>query len=143
MPRAIDGCSPHNHWVAPTPGVAHHLSDMLMICPNCQAGYQVPDHLLAGTGRRLRCARCAHEWQGRLPEDETPEPEPTPAPVAATAPVVSAPISPRKLPVGGLVAWAASLLLVGSLGWGAVHWRDNVMAKWPPSTRAYQAIGLD
>jgi predicted Zn finger-like uncharacterized protein len=120
---------------------------MLMICPNCQAGYQVPDHLLAGNGRRLRCARCAHEWQGRLPDDVAPEPEPTPdpppAPVTAAIPVVSAPIASRNLPVGGLVAWAASLLLVGSLGWGAMHWRDNVMAKWPPSTRAYQAIGLD
>jgi len=41
------------------------------------------------------------------------------------------------------MAWAASLMLVGSLGWGAVHWRDEVMATWPPTARAYQAIGLD
>ena len=102
---------------------------------------------MAGTGRRLRCARCAHEWQGRLPEDGPPEPElppaPTPAPLIAAIPVISAPVPPRNLPVAGLAAWAASLLLVGSLGWGAVHWRYNVMAEWPPSVRAYQAIGLD
>ncbi len=38
---------------------------MLITCPNCAAGYDVPDHLLAGAVRRLRCARCAVEWDAQ------------------------------------------------------------------------------
>lgn len=38
---------------------------MLITCPNCAAGYDVPEHLLAGAVRRLRCARCSVEWDAR------------------------------------------------------------------------------
>ncbi len=44
---------------------------------------------------------------------------------------------------GGIAAaWVLSLLLVGSLGFGAVLWRSQVMAAWPASQRAYLALGL-
>jgi len=63
---------------------------MLISCPSCDAGYEVPDHLLAGAGQTLRCARCQHEWVVRLPcadpaEDDLATvihaPPPPPAPV--------------------------------------------------------------
>lgn len=44
---------------------------MLIVCPSCSATYDVPDSL-RGSGRPVRCARCAHEW---LPHDAETEPE--------------------------------------------------------------------
>lgn len=40
---------------------------MMISCPSCAAGYDVPGHLLAGAGQALRCARCQHEWVVTLP----------------------------------------------------------------------------
>ncbi len=62
---------------------------MRIVCPNCQATYDVPESLLRGTPRRVRCARCGGEW---VPEAApAPEPEmpalavlPDPPPSAAT-----------------------------------------------------------
>jgi predicted Zn finger-like uncharacterized protein len=34
---------------------------MRIACPACNAAYEVPDRLI-GPGRRLRCARCGHDW---------------------------------------------------------------------------------
>jgi predicted Zn finger-like uncharacterized protein len=62
---------------------------MRIVCPSCQAIYDVPDALLAtGQARRpakVRCARCTAEWAPELPRaepptDTPPAPEPTPAP---------------------------------------------------------------
>jgi predicted Zn finger-like uncharacterized protein len=35
---------------------------MRITCPACQASYEIPDHLLARTPERIRCARCGAEW---------------------------------------------------------------------------------
>lgn len=35
---------------------------MLITCPNCATGYDVPDHMLVGPVTRLCCARCSLEW---------------------------------------------------------------------------------
>lgn len=70
---------------------------MRIVCPSCQAVYEVPDTLLArgpagagATGEhapvRLRCARCATEWT----PPELAAPPPTPAP----EPPLSPPLSP-------------------------------------------------
>jgi predicted Zn finger-like uncharacterized protein len=48
---------------------------------------------------------------------------------------------PRRTPWVGL-AWVGSLIVVAALAWGAVTWRADVMHAWPPSTRAYAALGL-
>lgn len=47
---------------------------------------------------------------------------------------------PRSHWVG--FAWVGSLVVLTALAWGAVAWRANVMHAWPPSTRAYAALGL-
>ncbi len=49
---------------------------MRIVCPSCQAAYEVPDKLLSGSPRKVRCARCATHWV----------PEPVPAPTPATMP---------------------------------------------------------
>jgi predicted Zn finger-like uncharacterized protein len=37
-----------------------------IVCPSCDATYQVPDAALAA-GRRLRCAKCGHLWRAPGP----------------------------------------------------------------------------
>jgi predicted Zn finger-like uncharacterized protein len=51
---------------------------MRIVCPACQAAYEVPDKLLTGGARRVRCARCGGDWV----------PEPVAAPMAQLAPPV-------------------------------------------------------
>ena len=40
------------------------------------------------------------------------------------------------------VAWAASVVIILWLLWGAYAWRADVMADWPPSVRLYSLLGL-
>ncbi|MDE2318337.1 MAG: zinc-ribbon domain-containing protein [Rhodospirillales bacterium] len=35
---------------------------MRIVCPDCQALYDVPDKLIGSVGRRLRCGQCGHGW---------------------------------------------------------------------------------
>lgn len=140
---------------------------MLIFCPNCGAGYNVPDQILQGAGRRLRCVRCEQEWLASAPPDNEhpPSPPSVTIPMPATMPVYSQPVQapaenllvasiPAKLvrpdseqpggsaQTGALLAWALSVCVLISLSWGAVHWRSDVMSIWPPSKRAYQTFGL-
>ena len=39
-------------------------------------------------------------------------------------------------------AWAASVVLLLALAWGAYAWRGEIMHAWPPSERLYAALGL-
>lgn len=65
---------------------------MRIACPACAAAYEVPDRLLAGAPRMLRCARCGASFA--LPRLESPAPapaEPPPEPEVAAAPPVESP----------------------------------------------------
>ena len=62
---------------------------MRIVCPACEATYDVPDALLAGRPRVVRCVRCGKEWTpvassiAPLPPDEplaAPLPPPLPLP---------------------------------------------------------------
>ncbi len=35
---------------------------MRLVCPSCQAAYEVPDAVVGDGSRRMRCARCEQEW---------------------------------------------------------------------------------
>ena len=122
----------------------------------------MPDSLVTA-GRVVRCARCGEDW---APVAATPvmEPEFSPAEpvgfalpetvstlnedVVRTSPRLSAMDRLAAQPVGRpprtrvRLAWAASLVLLGLLVWGAFAWRSQVIAAWPPSTRMYAAFGL-
>jgi predicted Zn finger-like uncharacterized protein len=119
---------------------------MLISCPNCEAGYDVPDSVLAGDGRRLRCKACAEEWHACLPpapQAEAPEPAIEPAiPAEATLPpepqIIALPSRRARLPwLAPTAAWAASLVILLSGGAATFHWRADITAAWPPGERVF------
>ncbi len=47
---------------------------MRLICPNCNAQYEVPVDVIPETGRDVQCSNCGHTWFQHHP-DHAPEPE--------------------------------------------------------------------
>ncbi len=47
---------------------------MRLICPNCDAQYEVPDEVVPVTGRDVQCSNCGNTWFQHHP-DHLPEPE--------------------------------------------------------------------
>ena len=123
---------------------------MRIVCPTCDAEYEVQDHLLR-PGRATRCARCGDKWVP-LAGAEAPEPlavpEPLPVPVLPlpSGPTamerLSVPIAEPKGWVGLRLAWIGTiLLLIGSVA-GLYVERTSVMAAWSPSQRLFAVFGL-
>jgi predicted Zn finger-like uncharacterized protein len=77
---------------------------MRIQCPTCSATYEVPDTMLE-TPRKVRCARCAHDWMAVPVTDEGGSQEPpvdAPAPAPDVhEPVAVAPPAPEPEPVFG------------------------------------------
>jgi predicted Zn finger-like uncharacterized protein len=129
---------------------------MRIACPSCGAEYDVPDRLLAGPARTLRCSRCATDFA--LPQGVAAPPLPAPAPEPAAvmapdpAPTPNVPAPPlrERAPVAStppgraalLRAWAASLVVVIGAVVGLLVFRSEVMAAWPPATRVFAALGM-
>ncbi len=113
---------------------------MRLTCPNCQATYDVPAQVLTA-GRKLRCAQCRVAWwpQGPVPDAAAPS-SAVPAPAPKVRPPV--PAQPSAMRKDVAAAWVFSLVLLGAMGWSAIAWRHPIMMAWPPSQRAYAAIGL-
>lgn len=84
---------------------------MRLVCPNCEAKYEVPEDAIPETGRDVQCANCGHAWYQMRSRSTAAEaastgavapaaaasaptaplaPPPTPAPAADTAPVIVA-----------------------------------------------------
>lgn len=132
---------------------------MRIACPTCPATYDVPDRLLAGTGRRLRCSRCGTEFPlpaaAPVPERPPPEeavpvatapppPEPAPPPRILPEPRERPPVaaSGDSAPAALQRAWVASLVLVLGAVVALVLLRERVMEAWPPAARLFTALGL-
>lgn len=142
---------------------------MRIVCPACSTEYDVPDERVS-IGQVVRCARCGTDWTPREPDPEMlarlaavaepvaavpePEPEPIKGPYAAPAmaplqaPVVEpAPVRTRRGAGAGrraalVAAWVISLGIVGAGLWQGYVSRETIMRAWPPSVRAYAALGL-
>jgi resuscitation-promoting factor RpfA len=74
---------------------------MRLVCPNCEAKYEVPEDAIPETGRDVQCANCGHAWfqmRTRTAAQETPAPM-TAAPVAPAAPEPVAPPAPEPAAV--------------------------------------------
>ena len=123
-------------------------------------------------GRRaVRCSRCGADWTPEISAPETlREPhrfdslkEAEPPPVGEPESLKPVPPVPHLRPsasqfsamerlmraaepprpsVWAKLAWALSLALVALMLWSAINWRADIMRIWPPSTRAYAALGL-
>lgn len=141
---------------------------MRIACPACNATYSVPDDQLS-EGRVVRCARCGTDWAPVevVPPSEAepalpPEPEPEPVieavPLSTEPPIETArmavveevlpppalpkPAAKARVPVSLVVAWVLSVGVVAGAVAGLYAGRERVMAAWPPSVRAYAAVGL-
>ncbi|WP_244457213.1 zinc-ribbon domain-containing protein [Roseomonas fluvialis] len=130
---------------------------MRIACPSCGAEYNVPDRLLSGAARTLRCSRCGTDFA--LPRAEAaaappppaaaPEPAPESAPPPPTAEPPVAPTVTERTPVAQdqsdralLGAWAASVLVVAGGAAAMLAFRAQLMAAWPPVTRLFAVLGL-
>ncbi len=71
---------------------------MRILCPSCQAAYEVPDKLLSSGPRKVRCAKCGGDWMAEAEPEPAPvggEPEPEMPPAAPRAPEG---LPPERLP---------------------------------------------
>ena len=107
-----------------------------MVCPDCAAGYEVPDQLLSGR-KTVRCTRCGGSWAA------------APEPLVAMAPLVSEPDAvlvvpnqPAGRPWALWASWAGSL--AAAILFIALLLAEHraIAAAWPPIQRLYGAIGL-
>lgn len=65
---------------------------MRLVCPNCEAKYEVPDDAIPDTGRDVQCANCGHAWfqMRQRPAAAAAEPVTPAAPVVEPEPEVVA-----------------------------------------------------
>ena len=122
---------------------------MRIVCPACDATYDVPDALLAGGARKVRCVRCGSEWVPtgmtvaplafEEPRAETPAyrppPEPPPLePLARVEPRLH-PLRPRH---------EAAREMAGPILEEAPSPRANgtAMAAWGVSLAVLVALGV-
>jgi predicted Zn finger-like uncharacterized protein len=73
---------------------------MRIACPACDAAYDVPDAMLAGGKRVVRCARCGNEWSPMAtttapPRPRAPETDFFRGPLPSPKPVVAPPADPE------------------------------------------------
>jgi predicted Zn finger-like uncharacterized protein len=141
---------------------------MRIVCPSCDAAYDVPESVLT-TRTLLRCSRCASDFSPPgLPQAPAPaapeqtdhapaEPEipiespPPMAPVSASLPAAEHQVAamPQQATVLEsrrtqiLAAWAGSLMIIIAAIWLGISHRRSVMHAWPPSIRFYEVFGAN
>ena len=64
---------------------------MRLVCPNCEAKYEVPDDAIPDIGRDVQCANCGHSWFQMRPRPASAVADPGPAAAVEQAP--SEPVS--------------------------------------------------
>ncbi|TAG30248.1 MAG: hypothetical protein EAZ40_01695 [Rhodobacterales bacterium] len=70
---------------------------MRLVCPNCEAKYEVPEDAIPDIGRDVQCANCGHSWFQVRPRpasavaDPAPVAEVAPAPAEVVTPAVAEP----------------------------------------------------
>ncbi|NJS39622.1 MAG: hypothetical protein HC783_12105 [Rhodobacteraceae bacterium] len=65
---------------------------MRLVCPNCEAKYEVPEDAIPDIGRDVQCANCGHSWFQMRPRPASAVADP--APVAEVAPAPAEVVSP-------------------------------------------------
>lgn len=72
---------------------------MRLVCPNCEAKYEVPEDAIPETGRDVQCANCGHAWYQMRPRSAAAETAAAPVVPPAPAPVVEPEPEPAVVPV--------------------------------------------
>ncbi|UTW58489.1 zinc-ribbon domain-containing protein [Kordiimonas sp. SCSIO 12603] len=67
---------------------------MILVCPSCDAKFNIPAGAISGEGRKVRCARCQHSWHATSTDLRDPAPTPPPAAVQA-APIQQPAVQPQ------------------------------------------------
>lgn len=67
---------------------------MRIVCPSCEAEYEVPESIVASGPRKVRCHKCAREWQVMPPPGMVLTPPPPPPPAAMPGPEALQPARP-------------------------------------------------
>jgi predicted Zn finger-like uncharacterized protein len=129
---------------------------MILGCPFCNTRYLIPANVFAAGPRRVRCARCFHDWQAELPKEVDAIPA-SPSPVISPLSSEPPPMAPRPIPPGSnlpvlprspmpaslrriLLAGAAAAALI-LLGW-FVFDRREIAGRWPKLETFYEKAGL-
>jgi predicted Zn finger-like uncharacterized protein len=129
---------------------------MILTCPNCATRYEADAAKFLPAGRKVRCAKCSHTWHQPAPPAEVDEAvaveaapslavEPEQTPLVRPVPVA---VESRKLVsagwrLGALTGWAALIAVLAFLCWGAVQFRQGIVAVWPQTATFYAAAGMD
>jgi predicted Zn finger-like uncharacterized protein len=145
---------------------------MILTCPQCATRYQIEDGKFPPGGRKVRCAKCGHQWFQEPPAAE-PEPGVTaksdmtsalpPAPSATislrqdspealrrTAATevraqAAAPDGPTKPPgerTAIAAGWIGLAAILFLVVWGGVRYRDTIASVWPQTSPVYALLGL-
>ena len=121
---------------------------MLVRCPQCQTGYNLPANKL-GEGRNVRCVKCGNEWFQKAEEQQPEAPEEPKAPIAPENPQSKADEAAsavsnqraklkRRLTIVG-VSTASCVLILFSL---LVLFKSSIEKSAPAMASFYSAIGL-
>jgi predicted Zn finger-like uncharacterized protein len=102
------------------------------------------------TARRPASSPIVDALDGVPPPASTPESAPASAPgpmLTLPALTVAAPLVERgsqaRTPAPVLAGWGVTVLLLAALLTAGYVWRGPIKTAWPPSQRAYAAIGLN
>jgi predicted Zn finger-like uncharacterized protein len=83
---------------------------MRLVCPNCEAKYEVPEDAIPDIGRDVQCANCGHSWFQMRPRPASAVADPAPAaevePAAAEPVSVAAEVQPEAPAAEHVVAEA-------------------------------------
>ena len=71
---------------------------MRLVCPNCDAKYEVPDDAIPQSGRDVQCANCDHAWFQMKPGTEPAAPEKVVAEPVIEAPAPTPEVSAEPAP---------------------------------------------
>jgi predicted Zn finger-like uncharacterized protein len=144
---------------------------MILTCSSCGTRYSVDGSKFPAAGRTVRCAKCGHSWHQAAEAAPEPEPEAQMASVAVEPDVVSPQreaerdepfpegdtsatrmfgnppaVEAPRAPIGPLLAvvagWAGLIVLVLSIAFLAVRYRQDIAVAWPQSAGVYSSLGL-
>jgi resuscitation-promoting factor RpfA len=71
---------------------------MRLVCPNCEAKYEVPDDAIPDSGRDVQCASCGHAWFQMRPRSAAAEAALAPAAAPIVEPEPQAPVIEVDVP---------------------------------------------